>query len=513
MYMLVPQLYRENQAWTNATSAWLQSRLTQINRDTAAANTIELVDSCQSDIRQFIRELEQKKREVNQKVLETRSAYNALHPRPPNRSGKGGVTQSSIDREKASIIEQLKNWSVALDAHITAMNRVLLDMEKRIQTQTGGRDAIKLATANPPPTTCPHCGASFKPSSPWQGEAACAYCGQTIRWFSPPIHLAAAPVMSLRQAEPKGESGMNWVSQSLKNRGCVATAILVSLALFGICLAIWTFTVFWAYAGIPIALILAFLLYKFAGIRNTAYTRLAWLRRIPGFRSANPRNMAAATLLYLLPFWLLSIILVFPTTQKQPSMSAVAIATPSLPPATHATIPTSEPTALATVASTIQEAETPSPFATIAPTKEPTPLPQPSPASQVPGVASRDVNIRGGPGVNYAVVGGLKQGDSIAVVGKSVDGDWWQIDRGWVSTGFVEVSGNTTAVPVVAAPPLPTLTATAVASATPTIQVVYPPPTIAGIRVGAVCNDGTRSNATGRGACSHHGGVAYWLYQ
>ena len=30
------------------------------------------------------------------------------------------------------------------------------------------------------------------------------------------------------------------------------------------------------------------------------------------------------------------------------------------------------------------------------------------------------------------------------------------------------------------------------------------------IRTGAVCNDGTSSTATGRGACSHHGGVAYW---
>lgn len=27
-------------------------------------------------------------------------------------------------------------------------------------------------------------------------------------------------------------------------------------------------------------------------------------------------------------------------------------------------------------------------------------------------------------------------------------------------------------------------------------------------RVGAICKDGTRSNATGKGACSHHGGVA-----
>lgn len=31
-----------------------------------------------------------------------------------------------------------------------------------------------------------------------------------------------------------------------------------------------------------------------------------------------------------------------------------------------------------------------------------------------------------------------------------------------------------------------------------------------GERVGAVCMDGRRSRATGAGACSHHGGVAYW---
>jgi hypothetical protein len=31
-------------------------------------------------------------------------------------------------------------------------------------------------------------------------------------------------------------------------------------------------------------------------------------------------------------------------------------------------------------------------------------------------------------------------------------------------------------------------------------------------RIGAMCNDGTTSTATGRGACSHHGGVSCWLY-
>jgi hypothetical protein len=33
-----------------------------------------------------------------------------------------------------------------------------------------------------------------------------------------------------------------------------------------------------------------------------------------------------------------------------------------------------------------------------------------------------------------------------------------------------------------------------------------------GARTGAVCEDGSSSAATGRGACSHHGGVAYWTY-
>lgn len=34
-----------------------------------------------------------------------------------------------------------------------------------------------------------------------------------------------------------------------------------------------------------------------------------------------------------------------------------------------------------------------------------------------------------------------------------------------------------------------------------------------GTRIGAVCNDGTTTDATGSGACSHHGGVKYWLYR
>ncbi len=33
-----------------------------------------------------------------------------------------------------------------------------------------------------------------------------------------------------------------------------------------------------------------------------------------------------------------------------------------------------------------------------------------------------------------------------------------------------------------------------------------------GQRIGAICKDGTKSSSIGSGTCSHHGGVAYWLY-
>lgn len=32
-------------------------------------------------------------------------------------------------------------------------------------------------------------------------------------------------------------------------------------------------------------------------------------------------------------------------------------------------------------------------------------------------------------------------------------------------------------------------------------------------RIGAICKDGTRTNATGSGACSGHGGVKEWIYK
>jgi hypothetical protein len=48
-----------------------------------------------------------------------------------------------------------------------------------------------------------------------------------------------------------------------------------------------------------------------------------------------------------------------------------------------------------------------------------------------------------------------------------------------------------------------------------TVMMIAAPQTGAGAdrhRVGALCNDGTNSSATGSGACSHHHGVKCWKY-
>ncbi len=51
------------------------------------------------------------------------------------------------------------------------------------------------------------------------------------------------------------------------------------------------------------------------------------------------------------------------------------------------------------------------------------------------------------------------------------------------------------------------------AKSAPTYQYSYTPSYSSGsYRTGAICEDGSTSSATGRGACSWHGGVSEWLY-
>jgi len=85
-----------------------------------------------------------------------------------------------------------------------------------------------------------------------------------------------------------------------------------------------------------------------------------------------------------------------------------------------------------------------------------------------------------------------------AIIGKTNDDQWWQVQtstkRCWVPLSNVIVAGNRALVSVV-------------------VTIVdQPSAPKTGVRTGAICRDGWTSSATGRGACSHHGGVGHWTY-
>jgi uncharacterized protein YraI len=127
------------------------------------------------------------------------------------------------------------------------------------------------------------------------------------------------------------------------------------------------------------------------------------------------------------------------------------------------------------------------------PTARPADLPEPStpaPASaptETPGpkqnAATANVNLRGGPGTDYPVVGGLQKGDAVQIVGQTGDGQWYRVEQGegsfvWVSAGYVAVATESSAIPVVAdaeipPPPSPTPTPPPTAPPAPAVR----PPT------------------------------------
>lgn len=99
-----------------------------------------------------------------------------------------------------------------------------------------------------------------------------------------------------------------------------------------------------------------------------------------------------------------------------------------------------------------------------------------------------NMNVRGGPGTNYNIVGGANQGERYPVTGKSTDGTWWQIDysgeAGWVfgelvtTTGVesVQVAANIPPPPPTAVPVPPTAVPAPAAPAEPAAPAPAPEP-------------------------------------
>jgi uncharacterized protein YraI len=151
-------------------------------------------------------------------------------------------------------------------------------------------------------------------------------------------------------------------------------------------------------------------------------------------------------------------VVLVPTTTPAPPATATASATLTAVPAT------------ATLA-----AATPSATSALTATSSLTATAAGSPAPAGHGLLTlvQGVNVRGGPGTNYSVVGNIKAGDTAPVLGRNTAGDWFVISyknglagQGWVSasSSISSYDGDKNQLPVVAAPPVP---ATAVPTATP----------------------------------------------
>jgi RNA polymerase sigma-70 factor (ECF subfamily) len=168
--------------------------------------------------------------------------------------------------------------------------------------------------------------------------------------------------------------------------------------------------------------------------------------------------LAGGAGLVLLAAWLIVGALLGPSTSAPvPAVSSPA-ATPS-------------PTVLATQAPSGDEAvlptetpsvtPTPTPTATVTPTSTATPTPTPTLGPPMV-MALKNSNCRFGPGSVYDVIGFLLDGQTAPIEGRNAEWTWWWIMRQdgpghcWVWDPLVEVSGDTSGVPVIPAPPTPT---------------------------------------------------------
>ncbi len=100
-----------------------------------------------------------------------------------------------------------------------------------------------------------------------------------------------------------------------------------------------------------------------------------------------------------------------------------------------------------------------------------------APAAEAPKVvASQILNVRNGPGTNYTILGQITQGSTYDIIAKNQAGDWWQIDvgndtQGWVIGQLVSTSGDTNPIAVAEnIPDPPSAAAPAVAAASTSEQ-------------------------------------------
>lgn len=144
-----------------------------------------------------------------------------------------------------------------------------------------------------------------------------------------------------------------------------------------------------------------------------------------------------------------------PTQNKSlPRSNTSAPAPTSVPATTQAPAPTQEPSVIAAAANSALSGtpQEPPAAATASAATERSTLE----TITVEGVVTASqLLVREGPGLEYGLIGGLKKGEQVNVLGRSQDSKWLYLDltrnhktgNGWVGAMFVELSGELDALP------------------------------------------------------------------
>ncbi len=134
--------------------------------------------------------------------------------------------------------------------------------------------------------------------------------------------------------------------------------------------------------------------------------------------------------------------------------------------------PTFGPSPTPTITLTPSLTFTPSPTRTPTDTRTPTPTPE----GVVLTVIGQSVNIRTGPGRAYDVIGQLRRGAQVRLIGANPDYTWFVFNlegrTAWVTSqaNLVSIFGDVRTLPAIEPPPLPTATFTPTPTLTPTPQ-------------------------------------------
>lgn len=135
----------------------------------------------------------------------------------------------------------------------------------------------------------------------------------------------------------------------------------------------------------------------------------------------------------------------------QATVSAILAATQTAVALLPTNTPTSVPTQVATPTPTIVSTEAP-----------PTDTPQPTPTPTSPAITYRvasNANLRSGPGTGFPVIGARRAGDSVQLIARTEDSEWFQVateteDQAWIAAFLIESLPDLVSIPIAASIPV-----------------------------------------------------------